>query len=312
MIQKQWTYNIIIPHHNNPTLLKRCIDSIPQREDIQVIVVDDNSDAKYIDDVKAACEAHDNVLCLLTKEGRGAGYARNQALSQVNSQWVIFSDADDYFLPEAFTLFDRYRTSEADIIFFNSACRFSDTGEESNRNKHIARMINAFLKQPNEQTEGQLRYNYNEPWGKMIRTSLILDNHILFEETRWGNDVHFSTAIGVHAKQIAADKQQVYCVTVTSGSLVHQHSIESRRCRYEVQLRNNQYLREVGKPQFQTSLMYSMRWAAHYGGIKAVWDFIKLGRKYHANFFIGANKWIKNYFISRKEYKGKEQYIQQA
>ena len=37
-------YSFIIPHHNTPDLLKRLIDSIPQREDIEVIVVDDNSD----------------------------------------------------------------------------------------------------------------------------------------------------------------------------------------------------------------------------------------------------------------------------
>lgn len=36
-------YSIIIPHHNVPTLLERCVNSIPQRDDIQIIVVDDNS-----------------------------------------------------------------------------------------------------------------------------------------------------------------------------------------------------------------------------------------------------------------------------
>lgn len=36
-------YSIIIPHYNNPELLMRCLKSIPVSEDIQVIVVDDNS-----------------------------------------------------------------------------------------------------------------------------------------------------------------------------------------------------------------------------------------------------------------------------
>ena len=36
-------YSIIIPHYNIPDLLGRCIKSIPEREDVQVIVVDDNS-----------------------------------------------------------------------------------------------------------------------------------------------------------------------------------------------------------------------------------------------------------------------------
>ena len=36
-------YSIIIPHYNVPNLLLRCVRSIPVREDIQVIVVDDCS-----------------------------------------------------------------------------------------------------------------------------------------------------------------------------------------------------------------------------------------------------------------------------
>ena len=34
---------VIIPHFSIPDLLARCLDSIPQRDDVQVIVVDDHS-----------------------------------------------------------------------------------------------------------------------------------------------------------------------------------------------------------------------------------------------------------------------------
>jgi len=37
------TFSIIIPHKEIPDLLMRCLRSIPVSEDIQVIVVDDNS-----------------------------------------------------------------------------------------------------------------------------------------------------------------------------------------------------------------------------------------------------------------------------
>ena len=40
----QINYSFIIPHKNCPDLLQRCVDSIPERDDVQVIVVDDNSD----------------------------------------------------------------------------------------------------------------------------------------------------------------------------------------------------------------------------------------------------------------------------
>ena len=42
-----YNISIIIPHKNIPKLLERCLNSIPEREDIQIIIVDDNSDEKY-------------------------------------------------------------------------------------------------------------------------------------------------------------------------------------------------------------------------------------------------------------------------
>ncbi len=42
-------WSIIVPHHNIPQLLERCLDSIPERDDIQIIVIDDNSDPTIVD-----------------------------------------------------------------------------------------------------------------------------------------------------------------------------------------------------------------------------------------------------------------------
>ena len=308
-MNEQKLYSIIIPHHNTPDLLARCLDSIPQRKDTDVFVIDDNSDEQYAEQIANICAQHSNVIYTPTKEGLGAGYARNVGLKQVHSKWVLFADADDYFLPEAWEHLDRHKDDEADIIHFHATSRFSDTGEPGDRHIQLAQLIDRFLKEPNEINEGWLRYNYNEPWGKMIRASVIFDNHIEFEQTRWANDLHFSTMVGACAKTIAADQAEIYCVTIAHGSLVHQHSLASRKCRYEVILRNNAYLREIGKAQFQYSLMYSLRWAAKLGGIKAVWEFIRLGRKYDADFTIGAGNWIRNFFRSKKEYKNKSKYI---
>ena len=36
-------YSIIIPHYDIPDLLLRCVKSIPEHKDIQIIIVDDNS-----------------------------------------------------------------------------------------------------------------------------------------------------------------------------------------------------------------------------------------------------------------------------
>ena len=42
-MNNRFTYSIVIPHYNAPTLLARMLSSIPERDDIQIIVVDDGS-----------------------------------------------------------------------------------------------------------------------------------------------------------------------------------------------------------------------------------------------------------------------------
>ena len=61
-------YSIIIPHKNIPNLLQRCLDSIPNREDVQIIVVDDNSDPNIVDFDKFPGLNRSNVEVIFTKE----------------------------------------------------------------------------------------------------------------------------------------------------------------------------------------------------------------------------------------------------
>ena len=65
-------YNIIIPHKNTPKLLKRCLDSIPQRDDLHIIVVDDNSDPNKVDFEHFPGLDRDDVEVFFTKEGKGS------------------------------------------------------------------------------------------------------------------------------------------------------------------------------------------------------------------------------------------------
>lgn len=86
-------YSIVIPHRNTPDLLQRLIDSIPMREDIEIIVVDDNSDK----DKKAAISRSDVRTIYIDKEhSRGAGRARNVGMDAAKGKWLLFADADEH------------------------------------------------------------------------------------------------------------------------------------------------------------------------------------------------------------------------
>ena len=120
-------YSIVIPHYNTPKLLTRCLDTIPEREDIQVIVVDDNSSSEFVDFNNFPGKVRANVTVIFDKIGGGAGHARNQALNLADGKWVIFVDSDDFFTKNSFSVFDSCSESDADVILFKVDCVDTDT-----------------------------------------------------------------------------------------------------------------------------------------------------------------------------------------
>ena len=104
-------YSIIIPHKNTPRLLERCLYSIPTWDEIQIIIIDDNSNSESVDFSHFPGNGRKNTEVLFTKEGKGAGYARNIGLSHARGKWIIFADADDFFTADCFTILNEYMDS---------------------------------------------------------------------------------------------------------------------------------------------------------------------------------------------------------
>lgn len=212
-------FSIIIPHKNIPDLLQRCLDSIPVRDDIQVIVVDDNSDADKVDFDNFPQWIGKNYEFYFTKEGKGAGYARNVGLSKAKGEWVLFADADDFFTADIVILLEQAEKSNSDLIFFDHKSVLSeDISVQTVRSKGISLFIEAFLN--GDKTETNLRCNYNNPVGKIVRKKVIDSHNIRFSEIRWSNDIFFSAQVGCLAKQIEVSGIVGYVMTVREGSLI--------------------------------------------------------------------------------------------
>lgn len=214
-------YSIIIPHHNVPTLLERCVNSIPQRDDIQIIVVDDNSvnNDTYLE--KYAFLQRKNLIFVPTFEGRGAGYARNVALTKAEGKWLLFADADDFFVSNFIDLLDEYYDTQADVVFFNIKSVFSDdVTKEGGRDKAKQKLFDDYY---TNRDDNLFRLNYPEPWGKMVRHEMVKVHHIKFDETRVANDFYFSTQVGCLAKSIEVVNKPLYVVTLRPNSLSYRY-----------------------------------------------------------------------------------------
>ena len=187
-------YSIIIPHKNTPRLLERCLCSIPTWDEIQIIIIDDNSNSESVDFSHFPGNGRKNTEVLFTKEGKGAGYARNIGLSHARGKWIIFADADDFFTANCFTILNEYMDSPHKVIYFNVRFVMSDDpSQESRRGTYYTNFFN------DVNPENKLRYQSQVPWGKMIRRSFLSTFHIQFDETRIANDVYFSCLVGIYA-----------------------------------------------------------------------------------------------------------------
>lgn len=210
-------YSIIIPHYNTPDLLLRCLESIPEQDDIQVIVVDDNS--SYADKYKLQYPRlyRKNVQICLTKQGRGAGYARNIGLQYAIGKWVLFADADDFYVKDFIKLLDENYDCDADIVYFNVKSVMSDdVNKLASRNNAKDKLFEDYTK---TRDSSLFRCLYCEPWGKMVKYELIKNNHIKFDETRVDNDHYFSVVSGCLANDIKVVNKPLYVVTLRTGSL---------------------------------------------------------------------------------------------
>ena len=194
------------------------MDSIPQRDDVQVIVVDDHSSDDVITNLRQLEKENPLYSFVYLENNSGGGKARNVGLSLAKGRFVFFADADDFFNTCFNDVLDEYSNSEYDLVFFKGNSVDTDTFKVTHRADHLNKYIDDFL--TGKDPEGlQLRYKFGEPWAKMIKRELITNNSVCFDETKIHNDTSFSYKVGFWGKLIKADNRELYCVTTRENSV---------------------------------------------------------------------------------------------
>lgn len=210
-------FSIIIPHYNIPDLLMRCLDSIPVCEDIQVIVVDDNSLGADTYPERYPRLSRPYLDFIRTTKGGGAGYARNVGLEHATGKWLLFADADDFFAENMLEILKPKVNSEADIVFFRKKGVLSDDiHQESEKDHYLDEIMDIYLSTGDDLP---IRTRHFVPWGKIIRRDLVNRHSIRFDEVKYSNDCYFSVCSGFYANTIEVSDSVLYYKTDRPGSL---------------------------------------------------------------------------------------------
>ena len=211
-------FTIIIPHYNTPAYLRELLNSIPRCDNIQVIVIDDNS-TEDIDDYECIRNEYHNVEFYRNDSGfMGPGAARNIGLQVADGEWILFADADDYFAPDFYDTLMKHVDDKEDVIFFKSDSYDRVTNTKGVRHLRWNMLIdNYLLKRKNG--EFDLRYNMGDPWAKMFRRSFLNEYKIKMRNTLKGDLSTFMPSVSVYARTIAAYDETIYVITDWPGSL---------------------------------------------------------------------------------------------
>lgn len=210
------------------------LDSIPQRNDLEVIVVDDNSNPNIVDFNQYPGQERSDVHLIFTKESRGAGYARNVGIDNATGEWLIFADADDWFVTDNLKhLLDYPLPPDCDVLVWDMMQTPIDTPP----------LVNAPT--ITTHTDTSLLYQkYISPWYKMVRHVFLTTNSIRYDETQFSNDVNYSVKIALSAPKYYFYNSVVYVNDTQPNGLMNTITYRGTCQRINIELKAKRLLKK--------------------------------------------------------------------
>ena len=95
---------IIVPAYNEETRIVRALDSVPIRDDLEILIIDDGSTDKTLEVAQNYAEEHPerNIRIISLPENKGLGNAKNVGYDNALGDYINQLDADDYLITESY------------------------------------------------------------------------------------------------------------------------------------------------------------------------------------------------------------------
>lgn len=224
--------SVIIPVYNAESTLKKAIESVISQnwegnflEDVEIILVDDNSSDSSLDIIKEYANKYDNISYFTFKDNSGfGGRGRNKGIELSTGEFIILMDNDDIYLENAFiTLYNTIIKEKADLVganyktdTFKNKRLYCPKGYNQNRtlkptkNQHIFNVITTNCS--------------FAPWAKIYRKSFLKENNIKFLEDTQFDDAEFFIKCMLYANKFTIiPNDYVYMYYAYENSQVRVH-----------------------------------------------------------------------------------------
>lgn len=208
--------SILIPVYNTSAYLEQCLESVVRQtyKDLQVVVVDDGSTDGSLD-ICQQYAAQYPYIEVHRQENAGVATARNNLLSHVKGEYLLFVDSDDWIERDMVEyLYAVAHDCGADMIACGMVKNDDPLAPNASRVEtwNQASAVREFLRHVN--FNGSL-------CNKLIRTDAVKEAK--FDRSiSYGEDALFVWQILQHVHTIAVTDRQLYHYRMNEGSISHQ------------------------------------------------------------------------------------------
>lgn len=228
--------SVIIPIYNAEQTLKKSIESVINQtlgfSNIELILVDDKSTDNSGQIIRDYANKYDNVKPIFLDENSGLpGKPRNIGIENATSDYVIFLDADDEYLPHAFEQYydtithensdfvmgSHFWSLEGNLFKINILHECEDSSDLININP---------LKSDNNFR--MLSHDHIAPWGKIWRKKLLMDYNIRFPEDALAEDTYFYFKFLINSKKVTLlpnNENYIYYTFENKKTAIHGHDL---------------------------------------------------------------------------------------
>lgn len=206
-------YSVIIPVYNREATLSRCLDSLlcQNREDIQILVIDDGS-RDGSGQIGLRYAADHECVTYIRQENAGVSAARNTGLDRAEGTYVLFVDSDDYVTEDYFSVLDAAEAREDwNVLVFGERIQSGNDADQVNWFSRLEAMTS---------TEERLQFLFlcrvvMQIHNKCFRNEQVQEMKLRFDEDlSCGEDFVFSVRYCVAAEKIGIASQGIYCLDI--------------------------------------------------------------------------------------------------
>lgn len=118
---KKNKFSVIVPIYKTHHFLKRLLASIPNKECVEIIFIDDSPevDLNFISKVVNESNRVNAVKILKNNKNMGVTFSRNKGYHNMSGEYAIFLDSDDYFSENALDIIEEcVDRNNSDIYLF--------------------------------------------------------------------------------------------------------------------------------------------------------------------------------------------------